>query len=188
LPKDSPHNEKELLLRVAAGDQPAFQRLFNRYWGKMYANALQFVKSPALAEDLTQEIFIKIWMNRERLLAVHRFDAFLYTTAKNLILDEFRKRVLPTVQEEGHHVYMASDLPSAQDKLELKDFEGQLHAAINQLPAQMQLAFRLSRFQGMSHDEIARQMNISRVTSKNYIARSIAAIRKYMGGRAEHVT
>ncbi|HEY8955956.1 RNA polymerase sigma factor [Chitinophaga sp.] len=188
MPKDSPHNEKELLLRVAAGDQPAFQRLFNHYWSRMYANALQFVKSPVLAEDLTQEIFIKIWMNRERLLAVQRFDAFLYTTAKNLILDEFRKRVLPTVQEEGHHVAMASDLPSAQDKLELKDVEGQLHAAINQLPAQLQLAFRLSRFQGMSHDEIARQMNISRVTSKNYIARSIAAIRKYMGRRAEHVT
>lgn len=186
--KDSLHNEKELLQRVAAGDQQAFQLLFDRYWEKMYANTLQFVKSAAKAEDLTQEIFIKVWMNRERLTAVNRFDAFLYTMSKNMILDEFRKRVLPTVQENGYDVYMESDLPSAQDKLEFKDVEIQLNAAINRLPTQMQQAFRLSRFQGMSHDEIARQMNISRVTSKNYIARSIVAIRKHLAAKAGHLT
>lgn len=186
--KDSLHNERELLQRVAAGDQQAFRLLFDRYWEKMYANTLQFVKSAAKAEDLTQEIFIKVWMSRERLTAVNRFDAFLYTMSKNMILDEFRKRVLLTVPENGQDVYLPSDLPSAQDKLEFKDVEIQLNAAIDRLPTQMQLAFRLSRFQGMSHDEIAREMNISRVTSKNYIARSIAAIRKHLSAKAGHLT
>lgn len=173
---------------MAAGDQQAFRLLFDRYWEKMYANTLQFVKSAAKAEDLTQEIFIKVWMSRERLTAVNRFDAFLYTMSKNMILDEFRKRVLPIVQENGQDIYLPSDLPSAQDKLEFKDVEIQLNAAIDRLPTQMQLAFRLSRFQGMSHDEIAREMNISRVTSKNYIARSIAAIRKHLSAKAGHLT
>jgi RNA polymerase sigma-70 factor (family 1) len=178
LPKNCLYNERELLQRVAEGDQKAFQSLFDCYWDKIYANALHFTKSPPLAQDLAQEIFIKIWMQRARLAEVRQFAPFLYTVSRNMILDEFRKRVLPVIHEEIYDACFESDLATGQDKLELQDVERNILTAINHLPAQMQLAFKLSRFQGLTHEQIAQRMNISRVTSRNYIARAIAAIRK----------
>jgi RNA polymerase sigma-70 factor (family 1) len=174
------HNERDLLLRVADGDQRAYRTLFDQYWELMYANALHFTKSPEWAKDLAQDIFLKIWMMRDKLPAVERFEGFLFTVAKNMILDELRKLQHSPEHDEFYTTYFAD---TAHDAVELKELEQHVHKAIDQLPLQMQTAFKLSRFEGMTHEQIARQMNISRVTSQNYIARAILNIRKYLKNR-----
>lgn len=176
-------NEKSILLRVANGDQRAFRQLFDQYWDGMYANALHFTKSPELAQDLAQEIFTKIWVMRDKLPEVARFDAWLYRVAKNMILDELRRlQQNPDYGEFMDAYFMAAD-HDALEQTSTKDLEQQLHNAISQLPDQMQTAFRLSRFEGLTHEQIAGRMNISKVTSQNYIARAIIALKKYMAGR-----
>ena len=180
---NSLQNEEALLRRVADGDQEAYRVLFDRYWDLMYANALHFTKSPEWAKDLAQDIFLKIWMMREKLPAVQRFDAFLFTVSKNMILDELRKLQNTPRHTDFFDAYFTETDDDSQQKTELKDLEKEVHAAINQLPLQMQTAFRLSRFEGLTHEQIARQMNISKVTSQNYIARAILNIRKYLASR-----
>jgi RNA polymerase sigma-70 factor (ECF subfamily) len=180
---DNLQNEKELLLRVADGDQRAYRILFDRYWDLMYANALHFTKSPEWAKDLAQEIFMKIWIMRDKLPAVQRFEAFLFTVSKNMILDELRKLQLSNKHTEFFETYFTEAESDTAQKTELKDLEKELNKAIEQLPLQMQTAFKLSRFEGLTHEQIARQMNITRVTSQNYIARAILNIRKYLARR-----
>lgn len=176
-------NEKTILLRVANGDQSAFRLLFDKYWDGMYANALHFTKSPELAQDLAQEIFTKIWVLRDKLPEVDRFDAWLYRVAKNMILDELRRLQQNPDYGEFIDAYFLAGDHDALAHTTTKDLEKQLHTAISQLPGQMQTAFRLSRFEGLTHEQIAGRMNISKVTSQNYIARAIIAIKKYMAGR-----
>lgn len=175
--------ENSLLLRVANGDQKAFRMLFDQYWDGMYANALHFTKSPELAQDLTQEIFTKVWIMRDKLPGIERFDAWLYKVAKNMILDELRRLQQSPDYAEFIDAYFLAGDQEAHQPATTKDIEKQLHAAIDQLPAQMQTAFKLSRFEGLTHDQIAHRMNISKVTSRNYIARSLVAIKKYLAGK-----
>ncbi|WP_343674140.1 sigma-70 family RNA polymerase sigma factor [Chitinophaga sp.] len=172
--------EYSILLRVASGDQKAFRMLFDQYWDGMYANALHFTKSPELAQDLAQEIFTKVWLMRDKLPEIERFDAWLYRVAKNMILDEMRRLQQSPDYAEFMDAYFLAGDQDAHQPTTTKDIEKQLHAAIAQLPAQMQTAFRLSRFEGLTHEQIAQKMNISKVTSQNYIARSLVAIKKYM--------
>lgn len=176
-------NELSLLLRVAKGDQKAFRILFDHYWDSMYANALHFTKSPELAQDLVQEIFTKVWIMRVKLAEVKQFDAWLYRVAKNMILDEMRRlQQNPGYAEFMDAYFLAGDQEAHQSTI-TKDIEKQLHAAIDQLPEQLQVAFKLSRFEGLTHEQIAQRMKISKVTSQNYIARSLVAIKKYLAGR-----
>ena len=177
---EHPYNEKELLAQAASGHEPAFQQLFEKYWPRMYANALRFSKSPELAQDLTQEIFIKIWTQREKLRTVERFDAWLYTVSRNLIYNELRKKMYDVAYTDYLYAYFEDENLDAQQLLELKELEQQINQAINHLPPQVQAAFRLSRFQGLSHEQIARELNITRITSQNYIARALLALRKQL--------
>lgn len=188
MPGSELYNESELLHRIANGDEQAYKVLFNKYWQQMYANALRFTKQPDLAQDLTQEIFLKIWLIRHKLRSVQRFDSFLYAVAKNMILDELRR--LHTIPEyvEFFDAYFQVTDENAIRKTETKDLEQCLLQAIDHLPVQMQTAFKLSRFEGLSHEQVAERMNISRVTSQNYIARAIVAIRKYLAGQQIDLT
>ncbi|SEO37418.1 RNA polymerase sigma factor [Niastella yeongjuensis] len=179
MPNNHTNNELLLLKQTAAGDEKAFQLLFISYWDKLYANALHLIKSPETARDLTQEVFIKIWLKREKLSAVLLFEPWLYRVAKNVFIDHLRKQL---VLDSLHDIQSIEDNEeqSPQRKLELNELIMQVNSAIASLPAQMQAAFRLSRFHGLTHEQIAQRMNISKVTSQNYIARSLVVIRKYL--------
>lgn len=183
------YNEHELLLRIATGDQQAYREIFERYWSKVYTIGLRLSKSPELAKDLAQETFIKIWNSREKLPELTNFSAFLFTVARHLAIDHLRKKVLTSNNEDYLVAYFSDDSINPHEKAEYKELEKQLNKAINNLPTQLQQVFRLSRFEGLSHAEIALRMNITRITSKSYMVRALHAIRKSLSQHSdEHFT
>lgn len=177
MPTENLNNEPELLHRIAQGDEEAFQILYTHYWDRMYGNILHLCKKPELAEDLTQDLFINVWRNRSRLDEVDRFDAFLYKIARNLVLMTLRKKVFAHLDESTYDEYFVDDGLSGVDLLEIKEFETVVKSAIENLPPQMKRAFTLHRFQGMTHEQIAREMNISRLSSQTYVARAMVLLR-----------
>jgi RNA polymerase sigma-70 factor (ECF subfamily) len=180
------YNERELLLMVSEGDESAYQQLFHTYWDHIYSTALMFTKSPELSEDLSQDIFARIWQKRDKLAEVEKFDDYLFVTARNLIFDHLRKKVFSGGYDDYFQEYFKDAALSPDQKLEFKEFENTIRQAIEKLPAQQQTAFRLSRFQGLSHEEIARQMGISRQSVKSYIVRSIVSLRKMIKDHPEN--
>lgn len=180
LPSVQPYQEHDLLLRLAAGEEEAFREMFERYWGKVYAIGLRLSKSPELAKDLAQETFIKIWNNREQLTEVTNFSAFLSTVSRHLVIDHLRKKVFTTSNEDYLVAYFSDDDITPHEKAEYRELEQILNNAINNLPAQLQQVFRLSRYEGLTHAEIALRMNITSITSKSYMVRALHAIRKYL--------
>jgi RNA polymerase sigma-70 factor (ECF subfamily) len=173
-------NEKELLLEVAGGNEVSFRLIFDNYWDQIYSMAYMFTKSPELAEDITQDVFAQIWEKRVMLKQVNRFEAFLYVITRNLIIDRLRKKV-PTAEYQGYlEAYFEESAYNPVQQMETKQFKESIHNAISRLPTQQQMAFRLSRFNDLSHEEIAALMGISRQTVKSYIVRAIVTLRKYM--------
>jgi len=181
---DAPlYDEKGLLRGVVKGDEKAFRELMLHYWDRMYTNILYHCKQPELAAELTQDLFVAIWQNRLKLNEIERFDSYLYTIAKNLVLGALRKNVLPIIDTPAFDPYFTDDGLSGIDLLELKELRSALNAAIDQLPAQMKMAFTLHREQGMTHEQIAKEMNISKFSSQTYVARAIIQLKKVLGER-----
>jgi len=183
LAADPLYDENKLLQDVVNGNETAFRELMTRYWDKMYGNILYHCKKQELAEELTQDLFVAVWQNRDQLPEIQRFDAWLYAIAKNLVLGAFRKKVIPLLDTNLFDPYFLDDGLTGVDLLELKELHTVLSNEIAQLPAQMQRAFTLHRIQGLSHEEVAKEMNISRFSSQTYVARATillrAALAKY---------
>ncbi|MGX5819079.1 RNA polymerase sigma factor [Chitinophaga lutea] len=180
MPSDNLDIEKELLARIADGDQTAFKGIYDKYWDRIYYNALKFVKSPELAQDLAQEIFERIWIKREGLKTVERFDAYLFTVAKHMIYNELQRQFIPGKLNEFLYTYLEDNTTSAFQQLELKELQQHVNDAIDSLPPQLRTVFTLSRFEGLTHAQIAVRMNISKVSSQAYVVRALLAIRKYL--------
>lgn len=173
-----PNDEKELLRLVASGDVAAYKILFTKYWDQIYSTAFMFTKSPDLSEDLTQDVFAKIWEKRINLSGVEKLEGYLFITARNLIFDRMRKKVFITESDEYLRAYFSDPTDSPHEKYEMKELNTFIQKGISQLPLQQQTAFRLSRFQGLSHEEIAVKMGIARQTVKSHIGRAIISLRK----------
>lgn len=174
-----PHSESELLRLIATGDQYAYEAAFDRYWDPIYSTALLLTKSPALAEDVAQDVFAMLWEKRAGLAAVEKLEGFLFVTARNMIYTRFRK----LASSEAYRRYVlqseaGGESRRADEQAEFRELEQAIMQAIRLLPPQQQKAFKLSRFEGMRHDEIATAMGVSRVTIKSYIVQAIASLRK----------
>lgn len=180
--QDMPHvlnNESELLHMLASGDQHAYKVIFEHYWDPVYSTALLLTKSPDLAEDIAQDIFTMVWEKRSGMAAVGKFEGFLFVAARNMIYTRLRK--LASGDAYRQHIlncFREQDETWANGRAEFKELESTILEAIQQLPPQQQKAFKLSRFEGMRHEDIAITMGVSRITIKSYIVQAIATLRK----------
>lgn len=182
---NSTHTEKELLRLVAAGDEAAYRQVFEQYWTKVYSIALLFTKIPELAEDVTQDVFAQVWVKREFLPGVDNFRPYLYTIAKHQVFNKLRTRVFTGDYNAYLQEYFADEGADPSGRLELKQAAGIIEDAINRLTPQQQKVFRLSRYHGLSHAEIAAETGLSRRTIKNYMVSAIVSLRSLLQDHTE---
>lgn len=173
------YNEKALLQLVAEGDELAFTQLFNSYWNTVYAQALAYLKSVSLAQDIVQEVFLKIWNKRTALPGIERIDSYIFIMARNEIISQLRKK-LP-MGAESELPGQAPELVMQPDKqLAFRQQHQLLAKAVELLPPQRKLVFTLNRYEGMSYEEIAQQLGISRETVKGHMVKALAFVRTYL--------
>jgi RNA polymerase sigma-70 factor (ECF subfamily) len=182
------YDQQDIRSRVALGDQQAFALFFNYHWPQVYGTGLRLTKSPEKAQDLAQDIFIKLWESRHKLTEVKEEDAYVYILSRNVILDFLRKKVFDTENIEVLIDYFKDGANNPQEKLEYKELENVLKSAIDQLPGKVKEVFILSRVDGLTHEQIAKQLSISIVSSKTYVVRALQDIRKFMALHADNTT
>lgn len=176
--KKPDNNIHALLTKTAEGDPEAFRVIFKLYWDFVVANAKRFLKDEDAAHDVSQEVFIRLWIFRQKLADVLNFDGYLNRVLRNAIYDSLKEQIKNYVTIEDCSNIL-SEIKLHQ-QLEAKELEEQISEAIENLPEQMQRAFKLSRFENLTHEQISKVMNISKATSQNYIARAIIHIRKHL--------
>jgi len=174
------YDEPTLLLKIADGDETAFRQLFNQYWDNIYGVAFTFTKSPVLAEEMVQDVFVKIWINRQQLPQVKKFSDYLFIIARNHIFSVLRKKIYeePFSDHLKNYFREASNLPDQQ--LLYRDAENLLQEALAQLPPQQHLIYCLSRKDGLNQDEIASKLNISKNTVKSHMSKALQFLRNYL--------
>ncbi|WP_343673922.1 RNA polymerase sigma-70 factor [Chitinophaga sp.] len=174
-----PHSDVDLLKLIAQGDQHAYQLIFEKYWDSIYNTALLLTKSPAFAEDIAQDVFAMLWEKRTTLPTIEKAQSFLFVTARNIIYSRFRKLASDKAYRQYiQHCFQEQQDTSAHEQAEYRELEQTILRTIHNLSPQQQKAFRLSRFQGMQHKEIAQNMGLSPLTIKSYIVQAIVTLRR----------
>ncbi len=149
-----------------------FLEIYRAFYGKVFTFVLSLVKSKANAQDITQNIFMKLWKNRKKLEHIKSMDDYLFILSKNACMDYFRKASRKKeVSTDVFDEFLLSRIVSSPEKRidALSDIE-ELRHVIDSLPSKRRDIFIMSRFDGLSNDEIASILGVSKKTVENQIS------------------
>jgi RNA polymerase sigma-70 factor (ECF subfamily) len=171
-------NEAELFLRLSHGDVNAFATIFNFYEPRLYPFVLKMTKSETIAEEVVQEVFIKLWTNRASFSTIDSPKSYIFRAASNQTITHLRNkaRQISLIKTVAGTTDDASNI--TEESLELKEMQSLVHQAVEQLPPQRKLIYTLSRQKGLKNDEIAEQLGISISTVKNQLTEALRFIRE----------
>lgn len=174
------HNIDIHIKAIADGDVKAFSFVYRILFPRVFRTAQRFLKSESLAEDVTQEIFAKIWRHRDRLTEVKDFSAYFNTVCRNYLIDQFRVKNSRELMLYNLSQVNTETLLPGSDTVAHKELKQSIWKAMSLLPAKQKTVFKLSRIDGLRHDEIAHYMNISPGTVKKHLVTSLKFVRSYL--------
>ncbi|WP_316822398.1 RNA polymerase sigma factor [Pedobacter gandavensis] len=178
-------NEPELLIRLKAGEEPAFGELYVHYSEMIYARLLRLLKDTDMADEVIQELFLKIWEKRELINPSNSFKSYLYTIAENLVYDHFRKVARDRKLQESFRLMTTEIYSHTEEDLLNKESKVILDKAIATLAPQRRAAFVLCKIEGKSYEEAAKIMGISISTVSNHLVKANVTIRTYLSNSEE---
>lgn len=171
-------NDQQLVKLLQKGNVAAFDSLFEVYSSKLFGFALKYFKNESDAEELVQEVFVKVWENRQAIQSEFSFKSYLFTIALNQIRKYFNKkaaslRYLESIQTE----------PESSDPTVSEDYESvlrKLNLIIDQMPPRRREIFIKSKLEGKSSKEVAAELNISVGTVDNQVSEALRFIRGHL--------
>jgi RNA polymerase sigma-70 factor (ECF subfamily) len=173
------YDEKDLLRRIAAGDEEAFAILFRKFHPKVYQVGSMLMRSHELSEELVQDIFLKIWLKREQLITINDFESYLFIIARNESYHTLQRQL----REQRLMMAASQTTPSysndTEDRILDNNYKQLLHEAMGRLPPKQQEVYRLSKVEGLKRDEIAARLGIQPETVKDHLAKGARTIRAY---------
>lgn len=172
-------DESALLAKIADGDEHAFRKIFEYYQSNMYTFAQKITRSNADAEEVVQDIFLKIWFDRNRLTHVENFGAYLNRLVRNHALNLLRHEAVVTKAKAAMELTANENDLGTQQALDYKETKQLLDNVLSRLPEQQRKVYALCHFEGMKYDEVANQLNISPDTVHYHMKLALATIRRH---------
>ncbi|OFX57983.1 MAG: hypothetical protein A2066_08620 [Bacteroidetes bacterium GWB2_41_8] len=171
------YDNQQLVQLLQKGNVAAFDSLFEEYSQKLYGFALKYFKNESDAEELVQEVFVKVWENRRTLKSEYSFKSYLFTIALNQIRKHFNKkatslRYFESFQNDPEMV----DHPALQNDNYESVFQ-EINKLIEQMPPRRREIFMKSKLEGKNSKEIATELNISAGTVDNQVSEALKFIR-----------
>jgi RNA polymerase sigma-70 factor (ECF subfamily) len=184
VPFEGIHNEKQLLTQVSQGDRQAFQIFYKACYPLVQRYILLFEPSPQILDELTQDVFVRIWEKRDRLETVESFKGYLFLVTRNVVFNfiralKVRQRVKELDESSGPP---ANDL---ENELLFKQYYEIALQAMNKLPPGRRKVLKMSVDDGLSLDEIATELKISRSGVKKQLYAATAYVRQYLQEHGE---
>ena len=169
-----------LCRRLQASDRAAYERVFRLLHDRVFRYVRSLTKSSEVARDIIQDVFVRLWEAREQLDPSRSLEAYVYRMARNRVYNHERNR--RTRADKRAHlqaVAMAQEQgpPLPDSKFNANVLESNLQSWIEELPDRQREALLLSRFEGLSHDEVAAVMDISPRTVNNHIVSALKKLR-----------
>lgn len=175
----SSNSEQDVLMRVAQGDKDAFEQLFNRYRNKIYSIAFELTGSGSMAEEIVQDVFLKIWLKRNTLEEIAHFQAYLFTITRNYVFTALKRIARKETVEMNAVQGMPSFYHDTENRVLDKDYTALLQTAIDRLPLQQKQVYTLIKKEWYSREEAAAALQISPETVKTHLAQAMRHIRAW---------
>lgn len=178
LPTDK--TDQELLQELIQGNSKAFDAIYMRYVPHVEAFACCMLKDMSEAEDLAHDLFLKLWENKGSLQNVRSLRNYLFRMTKNAIFDLFDHKAVDARFRKISGKMDIRELVTEDiaAKIDLQDLLLLVNLAIEKMPSQRQRVFRMSRFDGIPQQEIARELGISQKTVEYHIHEALTELRK----------
>lgn len=174
--------ERELLQQIARGDESAYTLVFNHYSKQVFDVAMLYLKDPAPAREVVQEVFLKVWLKREGMSAIEDLANYLYILTRNHIYDSFKKQAIRIKAHDYLYLHQSSTVDNAAHRLEERQYDHLLNKAVSSLPPARQQVY-IARKQGLSNEEISHRMNISIHTVKKQMQLAVQSVRNFVKQR-----
>lgn len=172
--------DRDLLLQVAAGNERAFDALYNRYSKKVYIFALRILRSEVLAEEVMQEVLLKLWLLGRESANITNLNGYMRTAARNTSLNLLRRQEI----ERRTELILAVDLNEShhdtEERVLLNEARDILESAVGLLPPKQQEAFRLCHMRGLEYKEAAEVMGIAPQTVAVHVKLALRFVRSYI--------
>lgn len=174
-----PYDEKNLLLRLRDGDGAAFTELMERYKRPLGKSILRTLKSRENTEEALQELFVRVWVNREVIDPERPIKAYLFRIAENLVYDMLRKTAREKRLVAEYFTHLSEIYSHVEEDIFDKEIRATLRDAIDRLPEQRRRVFELCKIEGKSYEEVGRQLSISVATVNSHITNANTFLRQY---------
>lgn len=174
--------EEEFLLlqKIAGGDTEAFARIFHYYHPIIYTFSLPILKSETLAEEVVQEVMLKLWRMGERAAEIKTLDAFLKVAARNKAVDVLRRQYVRTKKNAEQAALWGKSGNFTEEKVLLQEALSLLAQAVDRLPTQQRTVYHLSVNEGVKIEQIADQLKLKPQTVKTHLKLARKNLRAYM--------
>lgn len=174
-PKDQ---EKQLVDKITVGSKDAYRQLFHLYGPKIHAFALSYLKNDADADELLQEVFLKLWEIRATLDSSRNIKSFLFKICINLIYDFIRRKNIEKAYLDYSYQLGSHLSDNTWQEVIYNDMLNNLNQLVKNMPEQRQRIFRLSKEDGLSNDEIAQELKLSKRTIENQLYRAVSFLKE----------
>jgi RNA polymerase sigma-70 factor (ECF subfamily) len=175
-----PHDtdtETLLILQLKRGSSKAFDKIYQMYAKRLYAYSLQFTKSPEDSQEIVQDVFVKLWMNRKNIRQEDTLRSLLFIMVKHHVINAFRSKINQPVYEEYVHYKETMSVNDTPQHLEYQEFIAIFKKIMKILPVTQQKVISLSRIKQFSNKEIAEKLALSEQTVKNQLSVGLKKLR-----------
>ncbi len=175
MPEKTDYSDEEILALLQSDTELAVELLFRRYYAYVCRNVIRIVKQPGIAEDIAQDVFFEIW-RRKDVVQITVVRAYLRRAARNKALNYIRDQKIH-LEDEDDTSQLESPNVGVQAQLEAEELQALIDQTIDALPERCRLVFVLSRYENLTYQEIADQLDISIKTVENQISKALQYLR-----------
>ncbi|OCB75772.1 hypothetical protein B0A79_03340 [Flavobacterium piscis] len=173
---NSNSDQSKLLYELSQGNELAFTKLYNEYKNIVFSTALKITKSRMLAEEVVQDVFLKIWQNHENLGEITNIENYLFIISRNHIFDMIKKIARDTSLVVDSN-YKSTSTNDTEDAIKDDQYNIILNQIVDQLPPQQQKIYKMAKWDGLSHQKIGEDLGISTETVKKHMAQALKFVR-----------
>ena len=174
----TPEQNQELIDRISTGDERAYQNLFNQCYRELVISSYRILKDENLCRDAVQEVFMDLWKNRSNLHEGITLIAYLKRGVMNRSINIIKSRKHHMSSGAEPLMYLVDSERDPEQQFEDAEFKSYVMKAIDKMPERCRAIFMMKRVEGMSHNEIAEQLGISKKTIENQITKALKILRE----------
>lgn len=173
-------SDEDLVGLLKEGEVPAFEELYNRYWDKLYNAAAKRLSSGDIAEELVQDFFTSLWINKAKLAIHTSFSNYVFSAIRYLVYNQYQKESVRRIYQENRQRSSLREenfSNSTEDIIAFRELNKVLEEGVGKLPSKCRAVYELSRKEYNNNKEIAILLGISEKTVENHLTKALRNIR-----------